>query len=353
MISKEFWKNKKVLITGHTGFKGSWLVKILQMLGAEVIGYSKDIPTHPSLYESLKLKDQLQAEKFADVCETEKLSAFMKEGRPDLIFHLAAQSLVRKSYHNPLETFLTNAQGTASLLEAVRMSQIKPSAVLIVTTDKCYENQEHLLGYKESDKLGGHDPYSASKACAEIITNSYRLSFFNSLKIPVASARAGNVIGGGDWAEDRIIPDLVRFIIDKKTPVLRNPLAIRPWQHVMEPLAGYLELAQTIAQDQSKCGAYNFGPFEESEKNVREVAEFFLTNLGQSSKWNQDEKFSPHEATLLKLNIEKAINQLGWKPKLSFEKGLNLTAEWYAAHLKNGDLNKLTEEQISRYFFNG
>jgi len=333
MINRSFWKGRRVFLTGHTGFKGSWLSAWLLELGAQVFGYSLDAPSNPNIFSAAKLCEELES-MHADVRDFEKLQGAINRFKPEIVLHLAAQALVRPSYKDPLETFSTNVMGTAAVLEACRHSK-DVRAVVIVTSDKCYDNREWLWGYRENDPMGGHDPYSASKGCAELVRESFMCSYFAPEKISehgkaVASARAGNVIGGGDWAEDRLIPDLVRGYVAGSSTVIRNPKASRPWQHVLDPLCGYLMLAERLYRaDPKACGAWNFGPAVQSVASVGTVATKFVKYLGSPAAWHFDSKNEPHEAFSLKLDCSKAISQLAWQPLWGLDQTLQRTARWY------------------------
>lgn len=327
----KFWKNKKVFITGHTGFKGAWLSLVLNRLGAEVYGYSIDVPTCPSLFETLGLKNLIKKDIRGDINDLNLLTEEIKKTNPDIVFHLAAQSLVRKSYSTPIETYKTNVLGTLSVLEASRQtSSIK--ACIVITTDKCYENNEWYWRYREDDRLGGHDPYSSSKACAEIATKSFRESFLKESDLRVTTVRAGNVIGGGDWAEDRIVTDIFKAIISKQELVIRNSGAIRPWQHVLEPICAYLKIAELNFLNKLPSESFNVGPNEESEKNVGWIATEFYKAWGKDFKWLQDKKANPHEANFLKLDNSKIKSLVGWAPKLNIAQVIEMTASWYKTY---------------------
>lgn len=354
---KEFYKNKRVLITGHTGFKGSWLSQILVNWGADVIGVSLAPNTTPNLFNALGLVDKIRKNYLCDIRDYQKMKEIVELEKPELVFHLAAQPLVRDSYDDPLKTHSTNIMGTANILQAIKEAGGVKS-VVVITTDKVYENRESLHLYMESDALGGYDPYSASKAAADIVANSYIQSFFNPNTFGekhntlVAIARAGNVIGGGDWGKDRLFVDLIRSVFETKLPmVIRNPKSIRPWQHVLEPLRGYLMLAQQLAEgDITKCGSWNFGPEEESFVRVEEVVKRGLVILGRG-EYKIIEDNDKHEANLLKLDIEKAKNSLGWVPKWDLNECLQKTFEWYERfYAKAGDVAELSNKQISLYF---
>jgi CDP-glucose 4,6-dehydratase len=340
MISQGFWKDKTVFITGHTGFKGSWLSLWLHSLGAKVIGYALEVPTHPSLFHDLKL-EQLITSLNGDIRDSSTLIASVKQYQPDIVIHMAAQPLVKYSYQNPVETYDVNVMGTVNLLEAARLS--RPRAVLIVTTDKCYQNNEWVWGYRENEPMGGHDPYSSSKGCAELITAAYRSSFFSPETysehgVAVASARAGNVIGGGDWAKDRLIPDLIRGFINNESVPIRYPYAVRPWQHVLEPLSGYV-------------GGWNFGPFDQDARPVSWIADKMVSLWGEGASWSKDKADHPHEATYLKLDCSKATTYLNWSPRWNLGEALHHIAHWYrTCHLEGHEVvRRVTLETIMEF----
>lgn len=323
----DFWKGRKVFITGHTGFKGSWITIWLNEMGADITGYSIDIPTNPSLFEEAGLRDKVHHIQ-GDVREYEFLLNSIKEASPDILIHMAAQPLVRLSYKIPRETYETNVIGTVNVLEAVKhVSTIK--STVIITTDKCYENKEWEYGYREIDPMGGHDPYSSSKGAAELVVSAYNNSFFKETDQVVCSARAGNVIGGGDWAKDRLVPDVIQCIKDGQKVKIRNPKAIRPWQHVLEPLSGYLLFAEKAYQTEAVRGGCNFGPSDEDVQNVQWVTEKIGEVWGEKDVWIKDGDEHPHEANYLKLDISKARMNLKWSPKWSAEKAVEKTALWY------------------------
>lgn len=356
MIDSDFWKNKTVLITGHTGFKGSWLAFWLHQMGANVIGYALAPITSPNLFDSLRL-DQMVTSIQGDIRDFEALRVPFETYNPDIVIHMAAQPLVRYSYEHPVETFEVNVMGTVNVLEAAR--KYSPQVVLIVTTDKCYQNQEWVWGYRENEPLGGKDPYSSSKGCAELVTEAYRSSYFapgnyESHKVAIASARAGNVIGGGDWAKDRIIPDLIRGFEKKEAVLIRNPDSIRPWQHVLEPLSGYLLLSQKLWLEGSVySGAWNFGPHDLDAKPVSWIADRLTSFWGEDAKWIYDQSNHPHEANYLKLDWSKAYAHLGWSPTWNLEETLKYTTHWYKTckledhllirHLISTDIREFTK----------
>ena len=350
-----FYSGKKVFITGHTGFKGSWLCLWLDSLGANVNGYALDPPTDPSLFELCKI-DQLVQSTIADVRDGASLTKAMIDAQPQIVIHMAAQPLVRDSYKIPVETYDINVMGTVNLFEAVRKCNTV-KAVINVTTDKCYENKEREWGYRESDPLGGYDPYSSSKACSELVTAAYRRSFFNSsghfnlpTSVAVATARAGNVIGGGDWATDRLIPDCIRALLKGEKVVIRNPKAIRPWQHVLEPLSGYLRLAQKLYEDGPRYAeAWNFGPDDDDAKPVEWLVKKLCEKWGTSASYVIDKEKHPHEAHYLKLDCSKGKLQLGWRPRWDLEKAIDSIEEWTRAYQKGKNLPNVCLGQIEEY----
>ncbi|MGL5615006.1 MAG: CDP-glucose 4,6-dehydratase [Sarcina sp.] len=350
MLNKNFWQGKKVLITGHTGFKGSWLSIMLIELGAIVVGYGLNPYSEKENFSLCKLENKV-IDFRNDIRDGNLLKDIVKKEKPDVIFHLAAQPLVKVSYENPVETYEVNVNGTINLLESLRELNKKVTAIL-VTTDKCYLNKEQFFGYRETDSLGGYDPYSSSKACCEILIESYRNSFFNTKdyhkhKKGIASVRAGNVIGGGDWAKDRILPDIIRAIENKEKIVLRSPTSVRPWQHVLEPLRGYIMLAEKLHEDINFSGSWNFGPEIDSLVTVEEISKRVLDFYGEKSLL-QTTKNNIHETKLLLLDITKAKLKLGWKPKLTVEDTVKLTVDWYKRYEKE-DCYLLEVEEIKSY----
>lgn len=341
---------KRVFVTGHTGFKGSWLTFLLKELGAEIMGYALHPKSGGSHFELLGLDKKLR-HVIGDVCDASALDNAMQSFQPEYVFHLAAQALVKKSYADPVETIRTNVMGSVHLLDAVKRCGSVRSLVYI-TSDKCYENLEWVWGYRESDRLGGHDPYSASKAAAELVFSAYSRSFFASKKeLGVATVRAGNVIGGGDWAEDRIVPDCIRAAKEGRAIALRNPMATRPWQHVLEPISGYLLLAAQLHQyPQAASGAWNFGPSTDEVRTVSEVAHTIIQHLGRGVVERDHFGKHQHEANLLQLNCDKAHQLLQWHPRWHVEKTLTATAEWYKSWLDGGDVEQMTRSQIRDYF---
>jgi CDP-glucose 4,6-dehydratase len=352
-VTEQFWREKRVLLTGHTGFKGSWLSLWLQQMGALVTGYALQPPTNPSLFEAAKVAQGMTSI-IGDIRDADLLVQSMQNCSPDIVIHMAAQPLVRYSYLNPVETYSTNVMGTVHLLEAVRQT---PSvrAVVNVTSDKCYENREWVWGYRESEPMGGFDPYSNSKGCAELVTSAYRSSYFNpdkvdEHKVALASARAGNVIGGGDWAADRLIPDILRAISDGKPVVIRNPRAIRPWQHVLEPLSGYLLLAQKLYEDRvNYAEGWNFGPSDEDARPVQWIVERLTELWGDGASWQLDGAEHPHEANYLRLDCSKANMRLHWQPRWHLDKALEMIVTWQRGWLEEQDMRGITLSQIEQY----
>jgi CDP-glucose 4,6-dehydratase len=354
MSINEFYNNKKILITGHTGFKGAWLTLFLHHLGAKICGISLDPKTKDDFFVVNEI-DHLCDSFISNILDFNFLKQKIDEFQPDVIFHLAAQPLVRYSYINPLETFQTNVIGTANLLEALKVINTK-CAVVVITTDKVYENKEWQYPYREIDRLGGKDPYSASKACTELTVSSFRHSFYHPDKIEqhgiaIATARAGNVIGGGDWSEDRLLPDIIKSISSEKTIIIRNPSAIRPWQHVLEPLYGYLLLAMNLYNAPNKFSSeWNFGPYPDDVKNVKEVVETAISILGKGTYEVNVEKNAMHEATLLRLDISKVINELQWRPMLQTNEAIKWTIEWYKEFFQNkNNIKKYSSDSILNY----
>ena len=353
MIKRSFWKNKKVFITGHTGFKGSWLCLWLYILGAEVTGYALHPPTVPNLFELCKVEGMVKSV-IADVRDGGALSKEILAVNPEIIIHMAAQPLVRESYQNPLETYAINVMGTANLYEAVRKCRSVKS-VINVTSDKCYQNNEWVWGYRETEPMGGYDPYSTSKACSELITSSYRDAFFNpedynTHRVALASVRAGNVIGGGDWAQDRLIPDCLKSLLQGEKIIMRNPQAIRPWQHVLEPLSGYLMLAQKLYENGPLyCGGWNFGPDDNDAKPVVWVVKKMCEKWDKNTAYEIERAQHPHEAHYLKLDCSKAKAELGWYPRWCLEQALDKIIEWAKAYKENQDVRAVCLRQIREY----
>lgn len=345
-----FWRGKGVFLTGHTGFKGGWLALWLHTLGAQVHGYALDPNTTPSLFGAARVAGVLASDTRADLADRAALQAALAAAQPTVVFHLAAQPLVRAGYADPLGTFATNAMGTAHLLEAVR-SVPSVRAVVVVTTDKVYDNREWVYPYRESDALGGHDPYSASKGAAEIVTASYRASFFHSPQsAQIATARAGNVVGGGDWAADRLVPDCLKAFADNQPVQLRYPGAVRPWQHALEPLSGYLRLAETLLKAPTVASAWNFGPDARGDATVGQVAQRLATLWGQGARVDIPKGgCHPHEAGQLRLDITRARAELGWQPRWSLEDALARTVAWHRAWLAGDDMAAVSRAQILAY----
>lgn len=345
-----FWKDKTVLVTGHTGFKGSWLSLWLQKSGAKVIGYSLRPPTVPSMFMVAGVADGMRSIE-DDIRDLPRLREEFQRYSPEIVIHMAAQSLVRYSYENPVETYTTNVIGTVNVFEAVRATS-SVRVVLNVTSDKCYENKEWPWGYRENEPMGGYDPYSSSKGCAELVTSAYRNSFFTEKDKPVvlASARAGNVIGGGDWAKDRLIPDAMQAFMKGIPVVIRRPAAIRPWQHVLEPLNGYLTLLEKMYDSGSEFGqGWNFGPESNDVKPVAWIVETLAGFWGEKSAWDLDCADQPHEARYLKLDCSKARSLLGWQPKMSLQEGLRQVVDWYKAYQSKRDMHEYSMNEIAAY----
>lgn len=349
----QFWNGKTVLITGHTGFKGSWLSLWLQSLGATVVGYSLPAPTQPNLFDVANVAEGMTSV-IGDVRDLEHIQSVMKQYQPEIVFHMAAQPLVRYSYYNPVETYATNVMGTVNVLEAIRHTDSVRSAV-VITTDKCYENREWAWGYRENEPMGGKDPYSNSKGCAELVVSAYRDSFFSAKdydrhRVGLASARAGNVIGGGDWALDRLIPDIMRAIQESRPVLIRSPRAIRPWQHVLEPLSGYLCLAEQLWHHGPEYAeGWNFGPSDEDAKPVAWIVDRLTKLWGEGASWEVDLGTHPHEATYLKLDCSKAKAKLGWTPRTSLATALDWIVEFYQAYQAHQNMREMTEAQIQRF----
>lgn len=347
MIDESFWKNKRVYLTGHTGFKGSWLSLWLSNLGAEVKGYALTPATTPSLFEEAKVAGKTDSE-IGDIRNLEQLQKSMTNFNPDILIHMAAQPLVRQSYKDPIETYETNVMGTVKVLEAARKCPNLRS-VISVTTDKCYENKEWEWGYRENEAMGGHDPYSSSKGCAELVTSAYRRSFLQEQGIGLASARAGNVIGGGDWSEDRLIPDILKAFENSKPVIIRNPKSTRPWQHVLEPLSGYLVLAQNLYESPDDFAeGWNFGPYDDDAKPVDWLLEK-MTSKWQGSNWLLDSNSNPHEAGFLKLDISKAKSRLNWRPTWGLDMTLGKIIQWHQAWMNKQDMQAICLNEINEF----
>jgi len=344
----DFYRGKNVLITGHTGFKGAWLSLWLQSVGANVIGYALPPPTVPSLFVTANVAEGMTSIA-GDVRDFTALLSTFKKYQPEIVIHMAAQALVRYSYDNPIETYSTNVMGTVHLLEAARQTG-SVRAIVNVTSDKCYENREWVWGYRENEPMGGHDPYSSSKGCAELVTSAYRRSFFEQANIALASVRAGNVIGGGDWAEDRLIPDIMRAIVAGKAVSIRNPNAIRPWQHVLEPLSGYLMLAEKLYEDGVSYGeSWNFGPNDEDAHSVEWIVARITQTWGEGASWVLDEGDNPHEAHYLKLDCSNAKARLNWHPRWSLTYTLQQIVDWHKLFRNQNDMREITLKQIQSY----
>jgi CDP-glucose 4,6-dehydratase len=348
-LKAEFWEGKRVFLTGHTGFKGSWLSLWLQSLGAEVTGYSLAPPTFPNLFTVAGVATSMNS-LIADIRDLNKLQKAMQTAFSEIVIHMAAQPLVGQSYSDPVETYSTNVMGTVNVLECVRhVPSVK--ALVVVTTDKCYENKEWPWGYRENEPMGGQDPYSNSKGCAELVTSAYRRSFLQEYGIAVATARAGNVIGGGDWAVGRLVPDVLKAFEKNQDVYIRNPQATRPWQHVLEPLSGYLTLAERLfsPQGQDYSEGWNFGPNDEDSRPVRWIVDHLALTWGNGASWRQDAGHHPHEANNLKLDISKAKTKLGWNPSWSLQNALENTIHWHRAWLELEDMKKMCLAQIEQY----
>ena len=348
-MNNKFWETRRVLVTGHTGFKASWLSLWLVSMGAEVCGISLEPKQSPNLFTNLNLEPDLN-NKICDLRNLTNVTAIVQEFKPEIIFHLAAQSLVFESYINPTITYETNVIGTLNILQAARaVGTVR--AIVNITTDKCYHNFEWEWGYRETDRLGGHDPYSSSKACVEILSDSFRRSYLINEGIHLATARSGNVIGGGDWSENRLIPDILKSIENKHAAQIRNPLAIRPWQHVLEPLNGYLILAEHLTEDgQNYSEAWNFGPNENDTKSVSWIANHIVNSWGNNARWiSTQTSEKPHEANHLKLDISKAKSRLNWHPKWSLKMALEKTIEWHQSWLKGTDAKTLCLQQMKEF----
>lgn len=344
---------RRVFLTGHTGFKGGYLALWLARLGAKVRGYALDPPTEPNLFTAARVGELIEDER-GDLLDFKRLSASIQDFQPEIIFHLAAQPLVRRSYANPVGTYATNVMGTAHVLESARgIHSVR--GIVVVTSDKCYENHESETGYTEDNALGGYDPYSSSKACCELVASAYRASFFPPQRISehhvaLATARAGNVIGGGDWAQDRLVPDLVRGFTSGVPVSIRNPAAVRPWQHVLEPLSGYLMLAEELLRgDAAFACAWNFGPGDNGSRPVSWIASALAERWGKDAQWVTDGGVHPHETNCLKLDSSRARKLLGWQPKLSLARALDLIANWYGEWRGGGDMRNVTMDQIDSY----
>lgn len=352
-MDMSFWQGRRVFLTGHTGFKGGWLSLWLEQLGADVCGVALDPPTNPSLFKEARVEQGMHSE-IADIRDLERVRTIFLGHQPEVVFHMAAQPLVRKSYEDPVGTYSTNVMGTVNVLESVRKCD-SVRAVVVITTDKCYENKEWVWPYRETDRLGGYDPYSNSKACEELVVSAYRNSFFSPSHyeqhgVAIATVRAGNVIGGGDWAEDRLVPDIMRAFTEERVVRIRSPRAIRPWQHVLEPLKGYLTVAESLCKEGVTCGeAWNFGPDQSDAQPVEWIVRELAETWGAGATWEQEEGVQPHEALNLELDCSKAAARLGWRPQLRLKEALAVTSAWYRARLQGQDMHVFTKGQIRNY----
>ncbi|WP_217695355.1 CDP-glucose 4,6-dehydratase [Belliella pelovolcani] len=348
-VNPSFWKGRRVFLTGHTGFKGSWLSLWLHQMGAIVKGFALEPNTNPSLFEVAKVNELLDSQ-FGDIRDISIIKKSMVDFNPDVLIHMAAQPLVRLSYHEPVNTYMTNVMGTVNVLESARSCK-NLKAIVSVTTDKCYENKEWAWGYRENEPMGGHDPYSSSKGCVELVTAAYRSSFFNTNDTAnLASARAGNVIGGGDWAEDRLIPDILKAFEKQEPVIIRNPLATRPWQHVLEPLSGYLVLAQQLYNKGKEFAEpWNFGPKDEDCQSVGWILDKMVAKWGEGASWELDEKNNPHEAGYLKLDCSKAAMKLNWHPRWNLEYTLDSIINWHHSWLSGKNIQEQCLQEIAAY----
>lgn len=352
-VVAEFWRDRRVLITGHTGFKGSWLTLWLNQLGASLSGFALPPATQPSLFAAASLESTLSS-RIGDICDGESVKSMFQTVRPEVVFHLAAQPLVRTSYEDPVGTYSTNVMGTINVLEAVRQCD-SVRAVVVITTDKCYENREWVWAYRENDRLGGYDPYSSSKACVELLVSSYRNSFFARERyghhgVAIASVRAGNVIGGGDWSRDRLIPDIMRAFGRGETLQIRHPHAVRPWQHVLEPLWGYLLVAKKMIEHGVEFGeAWNFAPEASDARSVEWIVAQLAREYGDTARWELDQRDHPHEATMLKLDWSKAEHRLHWRPTLTLDTALKFTADWYRRYDAGENARAISLDQIAAF----
>ncbi len=350
-VDPRFWSARRVLVTGHSGFKGAWLTLWLQSLGATVVGFSSGLPTTPSMHELARVGEGIETI-HGDVRDGESVAQAVAQSRADVIVHMAAQPLVRRSFVEPRETYATNVMGTVNLLDAVRRHAGGVRAVVVVTTDKCYENREWEWGYREDEPMGGHDPYASSKGCAELVTSAYRNSFFADDDGPqIASARAGNVVGGGDWGEDRLVPDVMRAALADEPARVRNPNSIRPWQHVLNPLSGYLLLAQSLFDSPAAAAGWNFGPPDADARPVGWIVEQLAELWPSELRWTLDEGPHPHEAHYLKLDSSRAHLRLGWRPPVDLPRALASIVEWYQALREGADMRAVTLGQIESFSY--
>jgi CDP-glucose 4,6-dehydratase len=348
-LDPAFWQHRRVLLTGHTGFKGAWLSLWLQLLGAELTGFSRGVPTEPSLYALARVGDGMRDEVEADIRDFEAVRRAVVDARPEVVIHMAAQPLVRRSFDDPRETYETNVMGTVNVLEAVRVAE-GTRVVVNITTDKCYENREWEWGYRENEPMGGHDPYSSSKGCSELVTAAYRRSFFADPDgARLASARAGNVIGGGDWGTGRLVPDLMRSALASTPLRVRNPNSVRPWQHVLNPLSGYLRLAEALWEQPQLAGGWNFGPADDDVRPVRWIVERVRDRWPGGLQWEHDAGPHPHEAHYLKLDSSRARIHLGWQPTIDLAGALERIVDWYSELVGGGDMAAITRDQIEDF----
>lgn len=348
-VNPDFWHGKRVFLTGHTGFKGSWLSLWLQTLGAQVHGFALVPPTTPNLFNVAQVAKGMGSSINGDIRDLSTVHRAIHACQPDIVIHMAAQPLVRQSYVQPVETYATNVMGTVHVLEAARQAT-NVRSIVVVTTDKCYDNKEWAWGYREDEPMGGHDPYSNSKGCAELVTSAYRRSFFQDKGIALASARAGNVIGGGDWAADRLVPDILRAFEQNQPVIIRKPHATRPWQHVLEPLSGYLALAEKLYTEGQACAeGWNFGPKDDDARPVQWIVEHMAKAWGQRAHWQLDGSAHPHEANYLKLDISKAKARLGWHPRWPLAAAIEHISSWHRAWLAHEDMHQLCLNQIQQY----
>jgi CDP-glucose 4,6-dehydratase len=350
-VDPAFWRERRVLITGHSGFKGAWLALWLQSLGAHVTGFSCGLPTEPSMHQLARVGEGMESID-GDICDAEAVAAAVAASRPEIVVHMAAQALVRRAFEEPRDTFATNVMGTVNLLDAVRRHVDGVRAIVVVTTDKCYENREWEWGYREDERMGGHDPYASSKGCAELVTSAYRRSYFSDPAGPrIASARAGNVIGGGDWGADRLVPDIMRAALADEAVRVRNPNSIRPWQHVLNPLSGYLVLAQGLCESTDFATGWNFGPPDEDARPVGWIVERMAELWPDRLRWELDAGPHPHEARYLKLDSSRARGRLGWRPPVALDETLQSIIDWYQALRDGADMRAVTLGQIESFSY--